>query len=444
MTNDERMGQHSKLKTIFISTGEVSGDLQGALLIEALKRRASDLGVELEIVALGGDRMAKAGATLMGNTSGIGSVGIVENLPFVLPTLQVQRRAKQYLHAHPPDLVVLIDYAGPNMSLGSYVRRWFPKLPIVYYIAPQMWVWWPFKGDTQRIINMIDLLLAIFPGEACYFKERGANVISVGHPLVDRMRSSPSREQARAALGITDEQVAVALLPASRRQEVKYMLPVIFEAAKAIQSKLPQVHFWIPLSLEAYRRPIEEAVQQYGLRATVIGAEEQGSEGAGELGSGEAGERRSWGVEENIDLYSSPTPPLTHAPSPLLAVLAASDLAIAKSGTVNLELALLNVPQVVLYRVSPLTFWIGRALLNFSISFMSPTNLVLMREIVPELLQSQATPENIVREAMDLLLNPERRQQTLKDYQEMRDSLGEADVCDRAAREIFNLLKVKS
>jgi lipid-A-disaccharide synthase len=123
-------------------------------------------------------------------------------------------------------------------------------------------------------------------------------------------------------------------------------------------------------------------------------------------------------------------------------VLAAADLAITKSGTVNLELALLNVPQVVLYRVSRLTYSIGR-LLKFSIPFMSPPNLVVMRPIVPELLQEQATPENLVKEALELLLNSEKRQQTLLGYQEMRQLLGEVGVCDRAAREILQLADSK-
>ena len=143
---------------IFISTGEVSGDLQGALLIEALKRQAVCTGVELEIVALGGDRMASAGATLLGNTISIGSVGSLEALPFVLPTLKIQRRAKQYLQQHPPDLVVLIDYAGPNLSIGSYIQRQMPQVPVVYYIAPQMWVWWSNQRDTARIVEIADKL----------------------------------------------------------------------------------------------------------------------------------------------------------------------------------------------------------------------------------------------------------------------------------------------
>jgi lipid-A-disaccharide synthase len=412
------------LKTIFISTGEVSGDLQGALLIDALKRQAKAAELELEIVALGGDKMAKAGARLLGNTTAIGSLGILESLPFVLPTLQIQRRAKQYLQQHPPDLVVLIDYMSPNLSIGSFIRRHLPQVPVVYYIAPQNWVWSISSRNTGAIVEMTDKMLAIFPEEARYFEKMGASVSWVGHPLVDKMQASPTREEARKALGIGSDQTAIALLPASRRQELKYMMPIVFEAAQQLQSKLlgngewgigngkmgrspnpkskiqnPKSEtplFWIPLSLDAYRPAIEAAIQRYGLRATVV-------------------------ADKTIE------------------VLAAADLAIAKSGTVNLELALLDVPQVVLYRVSPFTAWVARTFFKFSIPFMSPPNLVVMRSIVPELLQEQATPENIVREALELLLNPDRRQQTLLDYQDMRRLVGEVGVCDRAALEILQL-----
>ena len=388
----------SPSKRIFISTGEVSGDLQGALLVEALRRQAIATRWELEILALGGDRMAKAGATLVANTISIGSVGPWESLPFVLPTLKIQRRAKQYLQQHPPDLVVLIDYGKPNLTLGTYIRRQMPKVPIVYYIAPQMWVWWPERREIGQLVSIVDKLLAIFPAEARFFQEQGAQVSWVGHPLLDRMASAPSREEARAKLGIAQTQLSIALIPASRRQELKYLLPVICEAARAIQAKLPQVHFWIPLSLEIYRQPIAEAIERYGLQATIL-------------------------TDQTLE------------------AIAAADLAITKSGTVNLEIALLNVPQVVLYRVSPLTQWIARKLLKFDIPFFSPPNLVAMKSIVPELLQEQATPENITQAALELLLNPERRQQTFADYQQMRSCLGEVGVSDRAAQEILHLLR---
>ena len=124
---------------VFISTGEVSGDLQGALLIQALQRRAEKLGMVLEILALGGDRMEEAGAKLLGHTSAIGSIGLLESLPYILPTLKVQQQAKQYLKTHPPDVVVLIDYMTPNVAFCSYLPKHLPQVPVVYFIAPQEW-----------------------------------------------------------------------------------------------------------------------------------------------------------------------------------------------------------------------------------------------------------------------------------------------------------------
>lgn len=386
---------------IFISTGEVSGDLQGALLMAAMQRQGLAAGLQLEFIALGGEKMSRAGATLLGNTSGIGSMGLVEALPYVLPTLQLQRRAIAFIRDNPPDLVILIDYMGPNLGIGTYMQKHLPHVPIVYYIAPQEWVWSIGIRNTDRIVNFTDKLLAIFPEEARYFKKNGANVTWVGHPLIDRMQDAPSRSGARSQLGIPPEQKAIALLPASRRQELKYLLPVIFQAAQSIQTKLPEVHFWIPLSLEVYRQPIAAAIKDYGLRATLVSGEPK-------------------------------------------VILAAADFAITKSGTVNLELALLKVPQVVVYRLNPLTVWIARKILKGSIPFASPPNLVLMRPIVPELLQEEATAINITTASMELLLNPEARAQTLADYEEMRQNLGELGVCDRAAEEILQMLPLVS
>ena len=383
---------------IFISTGEVSGDLQGSLLIAALHRQAIAAGLTLEIVALGGEKMAQAGATILGNTSGIGSMGLIESLPYVIPTLRVQRQAIAYLEKNLPDLVVLIDYLGPNLGIGTYMRKNLPDVPVAYYIAPQEWVWSMSFQNTNRIVGFTDKLLAIFPEEARYYQEHGANVSWVGHPLIDRMANAPSRETAREKLGIKTEEIAIALLPASRHQELKYLLPVIFQAAQNIQSKLPNVHFWIPLSLEVFRKPITAAIKEYGLNATIVLGQQQ-------------------------DIFAS------------------ADFAITKSGTVNLELALLNIPQIVVYRLHAFTAWIARNILKGSIPFASPVNLVVMREIVPEFLQEQATADNIVEAAMELLLNPEKRQKTLLDYQEMRHCLGELGVCDRTAKEILAMKK---
>lgn len=385
---------------IFISTGEVSGDLQGALLVKALQRQAAEQSVDLEILALGGDRMAAAGATLLENTTAVGSIGIFESLPYVLPTLSIQRRAKAYLRQHPPDLVVMIDYLTPNLAMGRFVRRYLSEVPTVYYIAPQEWVWSAGAGNTRQIITISDEIFAVFPGEATYYKQWGGNVTYLGHPLVDQATSVPSRDAARQALGIPPEQVAIALLPASRRQEITYLLPVMAEAAQRIQTAMPTAHFWIPLSQEAFRPALTDAIERFGLQATLVDQSSQ-------------------------------------------TVIAAADLALTKSGTVNLELALMNVPQVVVYRLNPLTAWIARKLLNFSIPYMSPTNLVLMEDIVPEFLQEQATPETLSAEALTLLQNDAARHHMLSGYQRVQQAMGERGVCDRVAARLLAIIASK-
>ncbi|MEB3310147.1 MAG: lipid-A-disaccharide synthase [Snowella sp.] len=382
---------------IFISTGEVSGDLQGSMLVEALKRQATERGIALEIQALGGELMKKAGATLLANTAAIGSVGLSEALRFILPTWKIQQRVKTYLKDNPVDALILIDYMGPNLAIAKYIRQYYPQLPIIYYIAPQAWVWSPTAKDTQEIVNITDRLLAIFPEEANFFKAKGVNVTWVGHPLLDRIARAPNREEARKNLGITPDQLAVALLPASRIQELKYLLPVICEAAQKLQEKLPQVHFWLPISLESYRDRIEATVKSYGLNVTFLKGQ-------------------------------------------TLDAIAAADLAITKSGTVNLEIALLKVPQVILYRVSPLTWWVARKILKFNIPFVAPPNIVLQKAVVPELLQDAATPENIFQSALEILTHTEYRQQIQNDYQQLQITLGEIGVCDRAAKEILDFI----
>ncbi|MBW4539033.1 MAG: lipid-A-disaccharide synthase [Myxacorys chilensis ATA2-1-KO14] len=389
-------------RRIFVSTGEVSGDLQAALLVEALQKQARSLDIDLEILALGGDRMAEAGAILLGNTSAIGSIGIFESLPYILPTLNLQQRAKQYLLQNPPDAVVMIDYMNPNISIGSYVRKHLPHVPTAYFISPQEWVWSHTLENTKKIVSITDTLLAIFPEEARYYAQHGANVRLVGHPLLDRMEAAPDRAAARAALGIPDEQVAIVLLPASRQQEIKYLMPVMFQAAQLIQAQVPTAHFWIPLSLEKYQGAVERAIAKYQLRATIL----------------ESNQGKS-----------------------TLSAIAAADLALTKSGTVNLEMALLNVPQVVMYRVNPITAWVARNIIKFSIPFMSPPNLVLMKPIVPEFLQEEAIPQTIADAALEQL-RPEVRERTIAGYQAMRVALGEPGVCDRAAQEILKLLKL--
>jgi lipid-A-disaccharide synthase len=172
----------------------VSGDLQGALLVQALYRQAAAQNIPLSVSALGGDRMAAAGATLVGNTTAIGSVGILEALPYVLPTLRIQQHARRHLQAEPPDLIIYIDYMGPNLALGKFIQQRFPQVPTVYYIAPQQWAWAFSRKDTEALVAMSDAMVAIFPQEADYYRKFGAQVHYFGHPLVDRF-FSPARSR---------------------------------------------------------------------------------------------------------------------------------------------------------------------------------------------------------------------------------------------------------
>ncbi len=381
---------------IFVSTGEVSGDLQGGLLVNALFRQAEKLGKKIEIEGLGGQKMQSAGANIITDTTALGAVGLWESLPFILPMLKIQKRTIKYLERNLPDLIILIDYVGPNLAIATSLKKTFPNVPIIWYIGPQFWVWTPLGKDLEQLLKVTDKLLAIFPQEAKFYQEKGLDTTYVGHPLIDRIKQAPTREFARQKLDINEDEKLIVLLPASRKQELKYLLPVMCEAAVELQQKIPTTKFYLPISLPQYRSQIEQTIQEYDVK---------------------------------INLYEGET----------LNILAAADLAITKSGTVNLELGLLKIPQVVIYKVNAFTIWIARNILRFSISFMSPVNLVSMKEIVPELLQEKASAENIINLSLDLLLNSSVQQQLENDYQELIETLDQDtdSICDRAAIEIL-------
>jgi lipid-A-disaccharide synthase len=381
---------------LLISTGEVSGDLQGSLLVQALHTAASERGLCLEIDALGGSRMAQNGATLLADTTSLGAMGLIESLPYIQPVLNLQRKLKQHLKTTPPDLAILIDYPGANVPLGRYLKQHY-RCPIVYYIAPQEYVWAFSQRTTQHIVNFTDEILAIFPQEAQYYGDRGATVNWIGHPLVDAMAGLPNREQARQQLGIPLQQKAIALLPASRTQELQHILPVLAASAQQIQAQVPEAHFWIPVALPQFHGPIQAAIDRFGLNATLI---------------------------EQPQL-----------------VLAAADLCIGKSGTVNLEAALLNIPQIVIYRIHPFSGWLYRTLLRFKVRYISPVNLVQNSAIVPELLQEAVTPQAITQLAIALLNPSEARTQMLQQYRQVSTTLGPPGAVQRAAARILNRLE---
>jgi lipid-A-disaccharide synthase len=390
------------MRRLLISTGEVSGDLQGGLLVAALREEAQERQLPLEIAALGGARMARAGATLLADTTPMGSIGLWEALPLVLPTLRVQRQLSRWLKRHPPDALVLIDYMGANVSLGLKVKRRLPQVPIFYYIAPQEWAFRVGEGSSTRLIGFTDRILAIFPEEARFYAARGAQVTWVGHPLLDTLTDLPSREMARAQLGLQAHERLLLLFPASRKQELRYLLPPLATAAAELQRRVPGLRVMVPAGQQAFEPVLTEMLTAAGVQAEVVPA-------------AQADQLR-----------------------PILC--AAADLAINKSGTVNLELALRGVPQVVAYRVSRPTAWVAKHLLHFQVDHISPVNLVLQERLVPELLQDEFTAEAVVREALPLLDNPQAQQRVVDGYQRLRRVLGEPGVTRRAAAAILDAL----
>jgi len=389
---------------LLVSTGEISGDLQGSWLVKALREEAAARKLPLCIHALGGTLMEQAGAQLLANTTSLSAVGLWEALPFVVPTLRLQARVDAWIRTVRLDGVVLIDYMGPNVNLGLKLRRMNPDLPISYYIAPQEWAFRVGEGGTTRLIGFSSQILAAFSEEARFYKAHGAVVHWVGHPLMDIVRNRPERAAARARLNLGESSKLLLLLPASRSQEIRYLLPPLLEGAARLQRRHPTLQVIIPAGRQSFVPTMRQQAQNVGLMATVLDAREA--------------------HQHKAELF------------------AAADLALSKSGTVNLELALYGVPQVVGYRLSRPTAWVARHVLNFQVPFISPVNLVLNEPLVPELLQNGLTPSAIADHGDALLTSDMARQRLLDGYGRLRSQLGQPGVARRAAQAILGALRL--
>jgi len=387
---------------LLISTGEVSGDLQGSLLINALKTNAEKRKIELEIIALGGERMREAGAKLISNTSSIGAIGFLEALPYVLPTLNSQSKIDNYLSSSPPDAVILIDYMGPNIRLGLKVKKKFPNIPIIYYIAPQEWAWRLGDSGTTDLISFTDKILAIFEEEAKFYSNKGGNVKFVGHPMLDFYRDIPTREDSMRKLGLTPDKKLLLIIPASRKQELKYILPTLLKAAKLLQEKDPSITVLIPSGLKEFDKLLNNSLKEYGVSGRIILSNEV----------------------DNIKPF----------------LFSAAHLALAKSGTINMELALNSVPQIVGYKVSRVTAFFARYLLRFNVKYISPVNLLLNKMLIPEFIQEDFKAEKIFNAALKILEDNSTKDDIILGYERLKDKLGKPGVTDRASKDILDLL----
>ena len=387
-------------KKIFISTGEVSGDLHGSLLAQALIDESKRRSVAIELYGLGGERMKKAGVTIYHDTTPISAIGLWEALPLIIPTLKIQKRFYKYLMSTNPDCLILIDYMGPNINIGRKLRREKNNIPIYYYIAPQEWAWRVGNNSTTDLINFSDKIFAIFKQEANFYKKRGGKVSWVGHPMMDLTKKLPLKSEARKYLGLKPNENILLLMPASRPQELKYILPVFMRAAYKLQKKYPNLIVFIPSCRKIFDEKFRQSLCEHDVLGKVISVNE---------------------IESDKEyIYSL------------------SKLALCKSGTVNMELALYGIPQVVGYRVSRVTAFVAKYILNFKVRFISPVNLLLKKLIIPEFVQKDFESNKIYKKACFLIDKKSAKIKIKKGYSLLKKELGSEGVVKRAAEEILN------
>ena len=388
------------IKKIFISTGEVSGDLHGSLLAKALIEESLEKSIDIDLFGLGGERMKKAGVNVLFDTTSISAIGIWEAIPLVLPMMKIQKRFLQVLVSKSPNCLILIDYMGPNISIGRRLKRKNLKMPIYYYIAPQEWAWRVGNNSTTDLIGFSDKIFAIFQQEANFYRKRGGKVSWIGHPMVDLTKKLPTKKESRKYLDLASNQNILLIMPASRPQELKYILPTFIQVAQKLQRKYPDLVVFIPSCRDVFDQSFQKALDKNNINGRVISTSE---------------------IEKNkVYIYSL------------------SKLALCKSGTVNMELALYGIPQVVGYKVSRVTAFIAKKILNFKLRFISPINLLMKRQIVPEFVQKEFNVNSVFRKSCKLLEKNDAKLKMKQGYKLLKNNLGDEGVTKRAAKEIIN------
>ena len=338
------------MRKLFIVAGESSGDLHGSALVRAILRREPDA----QIKAVGGELMREAGAELVADLTGHAVIGLFEGFRNVARIYSTFRAVLRLLRADPPDAVVLIDYPEFNLRLARKVRKL--GIPVIYYISPQVWAWRQWR--VKVIEKYVDKMLVIFPFEEEFYRRHGVQVEFVGHPLTDELATVPDRSAARAALGLPENATVIGLLPGSRRKEVEAILPIIVQAARLIPEQIGRpVKFVAAKAPSVDGRVIQEIASSLGLDVEIV----------------------------DDDTYR---------------VMRSSDLLLVASGTATVEAMILGTPMIVVYRVSTFTWVLFIRLMK--VAHYAMVNIVAGREIVPEFIQWNASPELIAREAATL------------------------------------------
>jgi lipid-A-disaccharide synthase len=372
------------VRQIGIVAGEASGDLHGSLLVEALQRS----GDPLQFFGLGGPRLGERGVEMV-YPPPLNVVGFTEVFVRIGQIFRAYRQMKQALVRRGTDLLILIDYPDLNLRLARFARA--RKIPVLYYISPQVWAW--RTGRVETIRRAVDRMAVILPFEEEFFKARGLDVEFVGHPLLDLLPPGTGLPELRAAGSKATGRRRVGLLPGSRPAEVQRILPVLLETARRLTEEFPgRLEFLLPLAptLEAAR--VRALTDPYGERGVAL-----------RLLTGM--EREAW---------------------------KGGDLALAASGTVTLEAALWGVPTIIVYKVSPVNYWIAKRLIQ--VPYIGLVNWVAGKKIVSEWIQDQATPEALAAEACSLLTDAGRRETLKRELARVREKIGGPGASERVAR----------
>jgi lipid-A-disaccharide synthase len=371
---------------ILLSAGEASGDMYAARLAAELKKRA-----DVEIFGMGGAQMRAAGADVITDYSEVSVLGITEILKHLPQLRRAMRNLVSQARARKPALAILTDFPGFHLRLARKLKPLGVKS--IYYICPQFWAWRPWRANLVR--RRFALAFCIFPFEEKFFGDAGVPVKFIGHPLVGEVRATLSRQEFAAKHGLDPSRPTIAILPGSRAGEIARHLSTLLESVRALDRRNPGGHnFVLALAADTDVTLVKRSLPQSAGPALVLG-----------------------------DTYNA---------------LAAADAAIICSGTATVEAALLDVPMIVVYKVSKLTALLAKPLIRTR--FFGMVNLIADREVAPELIQENFEPEKIARE-IQRLLEPARSAQARAELAEVRRRLGPPGAVERAAEAILTLMR---
>ncbi len=373
------------MTSLLLSAGEASGDMYAARLAAALKQRA-----DLEIFGMGGPQMRAAGVDIVTDYSEVSVVGITEILSHLPSLIRAMRRLVAEAERRQPAFAILTDFPGLHLRLARKLKR--RGIKNIYYICPQFWAWRPWRVRVVR--RRFAKALCIFPFEEKFYGDAGVPVKFIGHPLVGAVHASLDRHAFFRDQNLDPQKKLVTVLPGSRAAELRQHLPILREACQGIHRDSPT---------------------QFVLAAAP--------------GANLASLREAW---------PPPQVPLKIVLGQTYNALAAADAAIVSSGTATIEAALLDVPMVVVYRVTPLTALLAKPLVRTP--FFSMVNLIAGKRAVPELIQNDFTPSRVASEVFRLLNDQSARESLRRDLAEVRQRLGPPGAVERAADAILELI----